>query len=302
MEYLCHRIKAKASLECKVPVVLTAVSVEPVHLGREIVSLDVSEYGDPLSTRMIRVPYSAYYKPGLEHMVLPGNREGEGILPLISIPLHEMDVTQGLAVMREPERVKELASRATARIPEASEATERLVHAYMESSLRGFHDFFYTQEHQPPEAWPGTYDRTPLEALPQCTRHILEFPNELLLKPAGIELVTRSLLALGWHPRHVAGLIRSKYERDYGWGSEWYKYDAATRADFYVRIFSGLFFTGMDDLLDFNCESTGEKRFCFDPEHRCSLDRFRISLLERRKHERLACGPFNRLLLPDEHL
>ena len=25
------------------------------------------------------------------------------------------------------------------------------------------------------------------------------------------------MLALGWHPRHIAGLIRSKYARDFGW-------------------------------------------------------------------------------------
>jgi hypothetical protein len=42
----------------------------------------------------------------------------------------------------------------------------------------------------------------------------------------------------GWHPRHVAGLIRSKFERDYGWGDHWLDYSPAMRADFYVRIFA----------------------------------------------------------------
>jgi hypothetical protein len=52
------------------------------------------------------------------------------------------------------------------------------------------------------------------------------------------------MLSLGWHPRHIAGLIRSKYERDYGWGGKWHRYDATSRADFYTRLFAGLFMTG----------------------------------------------------------
>jgi len=64
------------------------------------------------------------------------------------------------------------------------------------------------------------------------------FPNDLLLKPTGIRNVTECLLERGWHPRHIAGLIRSKFERDYDWGRQWIDYSPAMRADFYVRIFS----------------------------------------------------------------
>ena len=41
---------------------------------------------------------------------------------------------------------------------------------------------------------------TPLEALPPCAQHVLNEPNDWLLKPSGIQLVTRCLLALGWRP------------------------------------------------------------------------------------------------------
>jgi hypothetical protein len=111
------------------------------------------------------------------------------------------------------------------------------------------------------------------------------------------------MLALGWHPRHIAGYIRSKYEKDYNWGVHWSKYDPGTRADFYVRIFTGLFVLGSDDLVDFNCKSMMEKGYCFPPEGGCEdLERYRVSLLERRDHERLASRPFNRLFLPVEHI
>ena len=29
--------------------------------------------------------------------------------------------------------------------------------------------------------------------------------------------LVRVMLALGWHPRHIAGLVCSKYQRDFGW-------------------------------------------------------------------------------------
>jgi hypothetical protein len=52
--------------------------------------------------------------------------------------------------------------------------------------------------------------------------------------------VTEALVSMGWHPRHVAGLIRSNFERDYGWGNQWRDYSPTMRADFYARIFAGM--------------------------------------------------------------
>ena len=176
----------------------------------------------------------------------------------------------------------------------------RLIADYETSSLRKFHDDFYAQEHEPPERWPATYDRVPLETWPACGRLILEQPNDLLLRPSCIRRVTRVLLALGWHPRHIAGLIRSKYERDFGW-TQFTGCDPATRADFYVRVFAGLFATGHDDLIDFNCTSAQEQGLCFFTNCNDNLLRFKEAALYRRAHDKLAHRPFNRLLLPTEH-
>ena len=89
---------------------------------------------------------------------------------------------------------------------------------------------------------------------------VLEQPNDLLLKPARIRQLTRIMLALGWHPRHIAGLIHSKYARPFGW-TQFEGYDRATRADFYTRIFAGLFVTGRDNLVDFNCVSARKRAY-----------------------------------------
>jgi hypothetical protein len=274
-------VKEEAAPLCEVPVELTAVSVGLGESGqREIVSIDISEYGDPLHTRMIRLPFTNYLKPWVSGVTSALGQDGE-VPPFWTIPLFEMDVHQAIKVRQIEGDVLDLARRACVRIPEQSEGTMRLIESYSSSRLRLFHEFFYSTQHDPRERWPETYGRTPLASLPPCTRHVLEWPNDLLLKPAGIQLVTRCLLAAGWHPRHIAGLIRSKYEDPlFNWPINWNDYEPGTRADFYTSIFAGLHATGIDRLVDFNCVSTREKGFCFlPPAGACSLAPLRQTLL-----------------------
>jgi hypothetical protein len=188
----------------------------------------------------------------------------------------------------------------SARIPDAGGNMEKLIADYGRSKAAKFHDWFYSDEAHEPKDWAETYNALPLDFLPACVRSVLERPNDLLLRPASIRRLVRVMLALGWHPRHIAGLIRSKYERPFGW-TQFHGYDPATRADFYTRIFAGLFATGGDDLVDLNCVSAREQQTC--PLTNCSynlLD-FKRSALDRRKHDKLAHRPFNRLLLPTQH-
>jgi hypothetical protein len=301
MEHLAHRIKAEATPQSEIPIELTAVEVGPKQHGREMISIDISEYGDPLSTRVIRVPFSRYLKPLQQRKAL-----GEDIvrhLPsMFLIPLDAMDVFEGIETMRDIDKVSALAKRSTTKIPDESHSTETLIDSYENSDLKCFHDKFYTQEPEPPERWPQTYDRTSFDPMPLCTRHVLEHPNDLLLRPGNIRRLVRVLLALGWHPRHIAGLIRSRFERDHHWGAAWLGYDAATRADFYTRVFAGLAVTGQDDLVDFNCQSANEEKLCGIGDCPLNLLPYKQSLLKRRTYERLARRPFHRLFLPEEHL
>lgn len=266
MEYMAQRIKAEAAPLLDIPVELTAVHVGPSRWGRrEIISVDISEYGDPLYSRMIRQPFTYYLKPWMQGLADdPLVREQ---IPLVRVvPLHEMDVRLALEVRQDEAQVRELARRACVRIPEQSHGTAKLLDEYLASPLRRFHQFFYSDHHDPKERWPETYDQTPSTLLPPCMRRLLDDPNDRLLKPAGMQLITRSLLARGWHPRHIAGYIRSKFENPaYGWGVDWHDYSAAIRADFYTRIFASLRATGLDELVDYNCVSTHEKGFCHSP-------------------------------------
>jgi len=300
-EYLAHRIKELVAPMCEIPVELTAVEVGPTCQAREMISIDISEYGDPLSSRVIRVPFSVYLKP-LQQRSWIGKQTAEELPPMFLIPLEGIDSPEGAVLMRDAAKVARLASRTSTLIPEQPAGMNELIRAYRHSSVAQYHRWFYSQEPHPPKSWPQTYDLLSMENLPCCARHILEHPNDLLLRPAGVQRIVRVLLSLGWHPRHIAGLIRSKFERGYGWGGQWNGYDPWMRADFYTRVFAGLFVAGRDDLVDFNCRSAREEQFCFVPNCTNNLEPFRNSLLDRRKYERLACRPFNRLFLPAEHL
>lgn len=280
MEYLAHRVREESLPHAEVPVEITAVHVTPGPGGqREMVSIDISEYGDPLHTRMVRMPFTNYLKPWISGLARDFGVEGE-IPRFRAIPLHEIDVRQAISLRQVERSVRELAQRACVRVPCQEEGTERLLDDYLESPLRRFHNRFYAARHDPAERWPETYARTPLETFPPCARHVILWPNDLLLKPSGMQLVARCLLAAGWHPRHIAGFIRSKFEDEaFDWGDRWREYDPATRADFYTRVFAGAVETGADSLGDLTCAATEAKGFCFrEPDDRCSLDPIRATL------------------------
>ena len=294
VEYLAADVKRISAPSSQIPVELTAVEVGPGVRGREMISLDISQYGDPLDMRYTRAPFSRYLKSVRQEAIL-GEQVANKLVPIFEIPLFEMSVADALSVMRHPKAVMELAERASGIVPDCSVAMEKLLASYAASPLARFHKYFYSTDPDRPELWPQTYDQTDLHQLPPCARFILEHPNDLLLRPSGIRRVVAVLLSLGWHPRHVAGLIQSKFERDYGWGKIWEGYDPATRAEFYTRMFSGLVAAHYDDLVDFNCQSGREQQTCHVPDCRENLQPFKQSLLDRRNHERLACRPFHGL-------
>jgi len=297
IEYLAAEIKRISAPSSRVPVELTAIEVGPGEKGREMISLDVSQFGDPMDMRSTRVPYSRYLKMEQQKGVL-GDEIIASLPPIFEIPLGEMNVADALKVMRDPVAVAELAERVPGLIPDCSAGMEQFISSYSASSSAKFHHDFYSAKPDPPDTWSQTYDRTDLRLLPPCARLILEHPNDLLLRPSGMRRVVMVLLALGWHPRHVAGLIQSKFEEDYSWGQGWEGYDPATRAELYTRVFVGLVVARYDDLLDFNCQSAREQGTCYVADCHNNLLPFRQSLLDRRAYERLACRPIHRLFFP----
>lgn len=284
MEYIAIVAKKEAGKTCEIPVELSAIEVPPQFRGREMISIDITEYGDLLNTRLIRIPFSLYMKP-LYHGEILNDSIRDKVPQMVAVPLFEMSVQEGIEVMRNLEYAAEIASRAPSQMPDQTIQMLELINAYEHSDVADYHKWFYSEEHEPVERWSHTYDCISFDNMPPCSQYIMQNPNDFLLKPAGIRQVVRVLLATGWHPRQIAGLIRSKYERDYGWGREWYYYDASTRADFYTRVFAGLIILGVDDLQTFDCIPVSESQYCKNKKLNCNLDDFKKSLLERLRYE-----------------
>ena len=259
LEGLAHEVLRAVEAASEVPVQLTAVAVGPGPRGREIVSIDLSPFGDPLPARTARVPFTVYLK---------GWRMGRRLAPPLALPpLVTVTMPTGMPlaavlVKRRLEGAAAFATRTTAAVPDGSAGTLRLVAAYLASPVAAFHRWYYGCEPEPPDRWSRSYDRLDLTTLPPCVGRVLAQPNDRILRPAELQHLVRVLLAMGWHPRHIAGLVRSKLERDYGWQRGLHFFDAEVRADFYVRLFAGLALVGTDGLIDFNCVSAREKDLC----------------------------------------
>jgi len=268
LEYLTHRVLLRAYAASEIPVVATGLVVGSRGNGREAVSIDLSAYGDPLYLRYTRCAFSLYRKRSLPNLVT------------VSLPRRQQVLEDMLAARNSLDLAAEFASTATALIPDSAEGTNRLLEEYLASGLRRFHEDFQAFAPDEPASWPSGYDRLDLETLPPCVAWPLSFPNDAVAKPTNIQNISRVLVATGWRPRSVAGLIRSKFERDYNWGINWLNYDAAARADSYVRLYCGLVNAGLDGLRDFNCISHQEKGFCPKPWCGFSLGDFREPLLK----------------------
>ena len=141
MEFLAHGIKRRAAQRSAIPVELTAFEVGPSSRGREMISIDLSEYGDPLHMRMMRGAFTVYLKPWQQPWAVSPNVL-ENLPPLFIIPMQRLSWRETIPIMRHPGLTTELAHTSSAKIPDATAAIPRLINDYEQSKLAEFHRQF----------------------------------------------------------------------------------------------------------------------------------------------------------------
>lgn len=260
VEYLSHLIVRHATRRTRIPVVFNGTDVGSGANGRECVSLDFSYAGDPLDMRFIRVAFGGYQLHTLRADIF-GTRAA-AMPPMAALPRCSDDLARLLMEARMPAIAGRLAAHADTRIPIVTAGIDALITNYLTSPLAAFHQRFYATLPHEPQLWPQTYDQLDTRTLPPCVAWPLQQPNDLLMQPARLQHLIRGLMGRHWHPRHVAGLIHSRYRQDHHWGSRWSRMDPQTRAEFDVRVFAGLIETGLDRGVDYNCVSAQEKGLC----------------------------------------
>lgn len=283
MEFVAQSVLRVVAAQSIVPVQLTSVEVGPGPHGREIISIDISEYGDALDTRHIRIPFSVYLKPrGLAWML--GEDGVRSLLPIFEIPVPSEPLARRIAISRDPDAVIRLASATRNIIPDQSAGTGNLLCRYQQSDLAGFHQRFYAQPFpQGYGEWHDERHAALIVSLPPCVRSLMEDDGDWLLKPAEMQLIARVLLSLGRQPFEIAELIAARLRRAPSLAAFFERQDPVHRAVFYTRIFTGLVATGLDELLDLNCVSQKEKGFCVRKDCSCNLADFRAPALAERK-------------------
>lgn len=230
VEYLAHLIHRRAAPACRIPVVFNGTVVGKGLAGRECASIDFSYAGDPLDVRQVRVAFGAYQKHHFWEDVI-GARVAEQVPPLVALPRQSEGLFEMLERGRHTGHGAQAAAAQSAEIPDVWRGLANLLEEYSASPLAAFHRDFYAVAPHQPSAWPHTYDRLEVDSLLPCVAVPLATPNDLLLQPARLQHLTRALMSEGWHPRHIAGLVHSRYARDFGWGTRWVtQMDAQTRA------------------------------------------------------------------------
>ncbi len=279
MEFFGHRL-LQALPHSPISIQLTSIEVGPGAAGREIVCFDISEYGDPLHTRHIRLPFSAYLKPRRFEWAL-GEEGLRELPPIFEIPLSGMALPAAIETARDPDKTIALSRTAATYIPERSMGMEQLIEKYEHSELARFHREFYAESSTTP---PLSNDPAAIRIpdAPRCLEWLLEHPNDWLLKPAMLQHTARVLTSLGWRPWAIVRLIYGSYLRDCQWGDRWVRLDPLKRAIFYTRLFTGMIATGVDRLIDFNCVSHQEKGYCMTPYCGANLLAYRDLLCNRR--------------------
>jgi len=286
LEYIYHKVvQSIHGRDDLLPLMVGDISVGNEKM--EAISFDLSGYANPIFMRDIRLPFSTHQK----HKVHPYKigHENAKLIPIqIAVPRYvpgqvELSLKEIFELRRHYAKTAEFAGKISCRIPVYNEEVQTMVNEYLSSKLYEFHKDFDMTHQEPYSSWEYTYDKFDLSQIPPCVAHVLANPNPTLLQPTQIQTLVRVLAGKQWwHPKHIAGLIRSKYERNYGWEVDFFKYDANTWACSWVRIYAGMMAVGTDDLCDFNCISHQEKGiswagkpYCVKPNCGYSLGSYR---------------------------
>jgi hypothetical protein len=268
-EWIGHLAVRRASAHSPIPIVFDGTVVGSGLNGRECVSIDLSAHGDPMDSRHIRVAFSTYQRHRFRPDIF-GARTAAKVPALATLPRNAESTWDRLTAGRGLANAAALAPLTRAHLPDVRAGIARAIEAYRASPLFGFHRQFFGEPPDDERTAAERYRALDVAALPPCVSASLDRPNDLLLQPAHLQHVTRYLLAQGWHPRHIGGLVYGRYVAPCGWGDRWQRLDARTRAEFDVRVFAGLVGAGDDRAVDFNCRSAQEKGLC--PEGACPHD------------------------------
>ncbi len=210
--------------------------------------IDRTSFGDPLFRRSDRVLGSSHQKA-----IISGANADNGKV-FITLPLMRDMKIEELLEIRED--YKNGYSSAAALLEDYTDSMPHinlenflfLLDGYLKSDIKKFHDLF--ENHKPTDiqstaTYENIYNLLVENYSPGCVFQCLksEYHNtsagELLKNPNWVLLISGVLVSLGVHPKHIATVIRSRYENEKS--GLWHEfgrptsYDANLRAQYWAQ-------------------------------------------------------------------
>ena len=264
LTYLCHQAVRRVTEHTPLPLTISDVAPgEPNH-PRDGISLDLTQYADPVYMRPIRMPFTPHQKH-LVHVHTVDSNIANTVKPPIVIPRQEQDLAAVCAISTDMNLAAEYAAETCTSIPHSSKGWIKLFERYQTSILAGFHQTLDRDMEQ------LELDRElakPLPAadrLPPCLRGALLNPNPWLLAPTNLMAFCFHLRETGYAPAEIAVAIADIYDTDCDWPINWAKYDPWSKALFWVRSYCGLLEDGLMAATSFSCERHQNRGFCPQP-------------------------------------
>jgi len=253
LEYLCHCVISDTQKEIDVPITICDSADQGI-------SLDISQYGDPVYMRIIRSAFSSWDKHNMNGFV--SDLVGEA--PFLDVvrkygKFENNNLPELFELARDYESSIEYAKNFSGKIPAAGTRIFNLALQYENSLLRRFHKDFDDVEHDPDNS---TYMLAEFdERFDARARQLMAAPNPELMQPKNLKWFSEHLLLHGINSKHIGGIIAARYEaEDKGWKQKyWSKYLTRTRANFWARVYCGLDNCRINDCFSAKNNSISEK-------------------------------------------
>lgn len=234
LEFLSHQIVPQVQGKVSLPVTICDST-------EECLSLDLSQYADPVYMRIIRSVFSSWDK----HNQIESLSQMVGKPPFLDVvrrygAYENSELGQVFSLAQDYGRAAEYNQQFSNGIPRAGKKTLALIEQYAQSKLYTFHQEFDKVEH---DITDEKYKLAKFDhALSWDIREMMEYPNPTLLQPRNLKRLTEELMSKGWHPKHIGGMLAGRYEAEgKGWDKKyWSKYNPRTRANFWARTYAAL--------------------------------------------------------------
>ena len=231
--------------------------IEPadIHEHDEIAILDTTQYGYLITNRSNRIAFSLHQKS----LKKPEMRYYGP--PISTITPQGLSLEQRVDIRSDTSdnyaKAAQLAGEARTTIPEADvsflvtsylmsqtyeqhrhEADERLETTIGEEEIATLNALYPEMDPTgvfwgvPPQPDWRTINAAPIS---HHARRVIDFPNDLLLKPRDIKHLASELRDHGIARSEIVSLIAFKYSENHGWNADLTRNDAMLRADYWLR-------------------------------------------------------------------